>query len=152
MQEAVLTGESEAIEKAPTALAGEGVLALGDRVNMAFMGTSVAYGRGLPGAAPTTQVDTVLGEGLRGRDDAGVWDAAKREGRLLITRDVGLAGSIAIGSDQHPGLILVRSRDPGRLALRQRVGEVMAAGVVDQWSGAVVVVTEHKVRVRRSGT
>jgi Ca2+-transporting ATPase len=46
VQEAVLTGESEAVEKRATALPGDGVLALGDQVNMAFMGTSVAYGRG----------------------------------------------------------------------------------------------------------
>ncbi len=46
IQEAVLTGESEAVEKRSTALPGEGALALGDQVNMAFMGTSVAYGRG----------------------------------------------------------------------------------------------------------
>lgn len=46
IQEALLTGESEAIEKRSLALAGEGVLALGDQTNMAFMGTSVTYGRG----------------------------------------------------------------------------------------------------------
>ena len=46
IQEALLTGESEAVEKRSAAIAGEGVLALGDQTNMAFMGTSVTYGRG----------------------------------------------------------------------------------------------------------
>jgi Ca2+-transporting ATPase len=46
IQEAVLTGESEAVEKRSAAIAGDGVLALGDQANMAFMGTSVTYGRG----------------------------------------------------------------------------------------------------------
>jgi P-type Ca2+ transporter type 2C len=46
VQEAVLTGESEPVEKIAAALPGEGALALGDQVNMAFMGTSVTYGRG----------------------------------------------------------------------------------------------------------
>jgi Ca2+-transporting ATPase len=46
IQEAVLTGESEPVEKRVEALPGSGPLALGDQVNMAFMGTNVAYGRG----------------------------------------------------------------------------------------------------------
>ena len=46
IQEAVLTGESEPIEKHTAALAGED-LPLGDRRNMGFMGTVVTQGRGL---------------------------------------------------------------------------------------------------------
>ncbi|MBN1607900.1 MAG: cation-translocating P-type ATPase [Polyangiaceae bacterium] len=46
VQEAMLTGESEAVEKRPAAISEGGVLALGDQANMVFMGTSVAYGRG----------------------------------------------------------------------------------------------------------
>lgn len=45
VQEAVLTGESEAVEKVVSPLAGEN-LALGDRLNSVFMGTIVTYGRG----------------------------------------------------------------------------------------------------------
>jgi Ca2+-transporting ATPase len=46
VQEAVLTGESEAVEKDPAPLAGEN-LALGDRVNSVYMGTVVTYGHGM---------------------------------------------------------------------------------------------------------
>ncbi len=45
IQEAVLTGESEAVEKNTDALAAES-LPLGDRVNLGYMGTAVTYGRG----------------------------------------------------------------------------------------------------------
>jgi len=46
VQEAVLTGESEAVDKRAAAIPGNGVLALGDQANMVFMGTTVSYGRG----------------------------------------------------------------------------------------------------------
>jgi len=45
LQEAVLTGESEPVEKEVKALKGAD-LPLGDRRNMAYMGTTVAYGHG----------------------------------------------------------------------------------------------------------
>ena len=46
MIEAILTGESDAVEKRTDAIAGEGELGPGDRVIMVFMGTAVSYGRG----------------------------------------------------------------------------------------------------------
>jgi Ca2+-transporting ATPase len=45
VQEAVLTGESEAVEKDTAPLAGENP-PLGDRINSIYMGTVVTYGRG----------------------------------------------------------------------------------------------------------
>lgn len=45
IEEAALTGESEAVEKTIEVISGEDV-ALGDQINRAFMGTTVAYGRG----------------------------------------------------------------------------------------------------------
>jgi len=45
IQEATLTGEAEAVDKKPDALAKEGV-PLGDRVNMGYMGTTITLGRG----------------------------------------------------------------------------------------------------------
>ncbi len=59
VEEAALTGESEAVDKDAVAVLDKGVH-VGDRLNMAFMGTVAAYGRGL-GLVVGTGMDTEIG-------------------------------------------------------------------------------------------
>jgi Ca2+-transporting ATPase len=59
VQEASLTGESEAVEKSTDALT-QANATLGDRVNMVYLGTAVTYGRGVA-VVTTTGMKTELG-------------------------------------------------------------------------------------------
>ena len=62
IEEAALTGESVPVTKDPRALEKTGEeIPLGDRVNMAYMGTNAAYGRG-EGVVVRTGMDTEMGK------------------------------------------------------------------------------------------
>ncbi|MDR1539301.1 MAG: cation-translocating P-type ATPase [Clostridiales bacterium] len=62
VEEAALTGESVAVEKTTGALeAGSDDVALGERFNMAYMGTNAVYGRGA-GVAVATGMATEMGK------------------------------------------------------------------------------------------
>jgi predicted nuclease of predicted toxin-antitoxin system len=96
-------------------------------------------------------VDTVLGEGLRGEDDPRVWGAAQVAGRFLITQDLDFSDLRAFAPGTHAGLLLVRLENPGRAALSHRVMELFRTEPADSWLGCEVIASDLKVRIKRPG-
>jgi predicted nuclease of predicted toxin-antitoxin system len=95
-------------------------------------------------------VHTMPDEGLSGCNDADLWRAAQREQRLLITQDLDFSDARRFALGTHHGIVLIRLRSPSRLKLVERVEEVFRDEAIGAWSGCFVVVTDQKVRVRRS--
>lgn len=94
-------------------------------------------------------VDSVAAEGLTGKPDADVWAAARGHDRFLITQDLDFSDIRRYRPGTHPGLLLVRLREPGADALLQRVRAAIAAQPLESLAGCFVVLTEHKLRIKR---
>jgi predicted nuclease of predicted toxin-antitoxin system len=95
-------------------------------------------------------IQTTKDEGLSGCNDFDLWNAAQREGRVLLTQDMDFSDSRRFAPGTHHGIVLIRLHSPSRLGLLERVEEVFRHERVSAWPGCFVVVTERKVRVRRA--
>ena len=94
-------------------------------------------------------VDSVRVEGLVGCSDAEVWRAAQQGGRVLVTQDLDFSDIRTFAPGSHHGLILVRLRLPGRLALASRLLSLFKTQDVESWSRCFVLVTDRKLRIHR---
>jgi predicted nuclease of predicted toxin-antitoxin system len=94
-------------------------------------------------------VDTVPGEGLSGHRDDEIAAAARGEGRFLVSQDHDFSDRRRVASGAHPGILFIRMRVPGAKALQERVGWVFQKEAVDSWAGALVVVTDSRIRISR---
>ena len=94
-------------------------------------------------------VDTVPAEGLRGRQDRPVWDAAQSASRFFVTQDLDFSDVRRFAPGTHCGLLVVRLHSPGRQALLRRVIYLFEHENAATWESCFVVATDHKVRIRR---
>jgi predicted nuclease of predicted toxin-antitoxin system len=95
-------------------------------------------------------VHTAQEENLSGCDDSKLWTRAQQESRTLITQDLDFSDSRRFTPGTHHGVVLVRLHSPSRLRLVKRLVEVFRAEAVSEWAGCFIVVTDQKVRVRRT--
>lgn len=94
-------------------------------------------------------VHTVPDEGLDGQVDGRIWRAAQDETRFLITQDLDFSDIRKYRPGSHHGILLVRLREPGRLALTAAVRQVFLLQEVSTWQGCFIVLTERKLRVTK---
>ncbi|MBI5314776.1 MAG: DUF5615 family PIN-like protein [Nitrospirae bacterium] len=93
--------------------------------------------------------DSVPQEGLTGRPDSDIWKAAQTTKRFLIMQDLDFSDVRRYAPGTHHGLLLVRLRAPGRDALARRVQAAFQTEPVESWKRAFIVITDHKLRIRR---
>ena len=94
------------------------------------------------------EVDSVPDEGLGGSIDPDIWRAAQREGRFLITQDLDFSDIRQFQPGTHYGILLVRLKNPGRLALINSIATVFQSEDTATWSGCFIVLSENKLRIR----
>ncbi len=94
-------------------------------------------------------VHTVPDESLSGKNDDAIWTAAHLEQRFLITQDMDFSDFRRFAPGPTAGVLLVRLRSPGRLALSRLVIRAFTGEDVSVWSGCIVVLTERKIRIHR---
>lgn len=93
-------------------------------------------------------VHTVRDESLVGHDDDTVFQAATTEGRLLITQDLDFSDVRKFKPGNHPGIVLIRLRDPSRRRLIEQMRQVLDTESIDSWAGCFVVISDRKLRIR----
>jgi predicted nuclease of predicted toxin-antitoxin system len=94
-------------------------------------------------------VSTVLDEGLSGKPDAAVGEAARAEDRILLTLDLDFADVRKFPPGTHPGIVLFRPAGMGPGSVQQFVLGFLHSADLGEASGAIVIVETQRVRIRR---
>jgi predicted nuclease of predicted toxin-antitoxin system len=94
-------------------------------------------------------VHTAAEEGLLGKSDVVVGDAARRETRMLFTLDIEFADMRKHPPGNHAGIVLFRPRSMGPLAVNRFVLELVQNTDLNELSGCIAVVEPTRVRIRR---
>ena len=95
--------------------------------------------------------DTVRDEGLEGRTDEIVWQAAQQERRFLVTQDLDFSDTRKFRPGTHFGILLVRLPDSEQWRVSDYVDGWLTDRDAESWTGCVVVATPNKVRIIRPG-
>lgn len=92
--------------------------------------------------------ETVLDEGLGGSPDPPILERVRREGRVLLTMDKGVADIRKYPPENYAGIILLRPRTSGRETvlglLRRHLDDLVQADL----TGRLLVMTDTDIRIR----
>jgi predicted nuclease of predicted toxin-antitoxin system len=92
---------------------------------------------------------TAEDEGLLGKGDVEVGDAAKTEGRMLFTLDLEFANLHKFPPGSHPGIVLFRPQSMGPLAVNRFITRFVEETDLDPFCGCLVIVDPMRIRIRR---
>ena len=95
------------------------------------------------------EIHSVFDEGLAGQPDEILWKACQTEQRFLITQDLAFSDVRKYPPGSHAGIMVVRLADDSRENLIRSVAQAWQRPEASSFAGALVVVTEIKVRIRR---
>lgn len=87
--------------------------------------------------------------GLGGADDATIFDAASHEQRVIIAQDTDFGTILATRQARLPSLILFRCGAKSTEAVLRLLSDNLSTVVPDLEAGAVVVIEDARIRVRR---
>ena len=96
-------------------------------------------------------VSTVAEEDLSGEEDSLVLERATKEGRLLITFDVGFGDVRAYPMGSHAGVAVFRLSDQRWAVLKSPAERLLASGLIDRLHQGLAVVDENRIRTRFKG-
>ena len=94
---------------------------------------------------------TVVEEGLGGREDEAIAGACRREGRVLVTLDVGFADIRGYPPGDYKGLMVLRLRRQDKWHVLGVVERVMELLTKEPLEGRLWIVEEARVRIRGGG-
>ena len=94
-------------------------------------------------------VHTVQSEKLVGHPDERIFEAARSEGRFLITQDLHFSDVRRLAPGTHPGILLVRLAHPSRRTLLTRFRSLLRSTELESLAGCFAVLSDRKLRVRR---
>jgi len=95
---------------------------------------------------------TVADQGWLGIADRDLWPGVQAEGRWLVTADKEFADLRRYPPGSHAGVLLLRLAEQSRVDYLRLVETAVASLDLDNLAGAIVVVTDRGVRIRRAQT
>jgi hypothetical protein len=94
------------------------------------------------------EADGLRDEGLIGAPDGALLALVRREGRVLLTLDKGIADVRAYPPGTHAGIVLFRPPTAGRGITLLFVRRHLASIFERELTGRLLVITDHGLRLR----